>query len=60
MRKWLGVGLAVILIVTWVLAYLVMKITSFAIHLLVIGAVVMLAVNVLGRVRQRLGTSPRP
>jgi hypothetical protein len=55
MRMWMGVGLALFLMVTWVVAHLVLKVTSMAIHLLVIGAVVMLVLNVVARIRQRLG-----
>jgi hypothetical protein len=56
MRMWMGVGLALFLMVTWVIAHLVLKVTSMAIHLLVIGAVVMLALNVVARIRQRIGS----
>lgn len=56
MRMWLGVGLAMILMITWLVAHLVMKITSLAVHLLVVGAVVVLAANVVGRIRQRFGS----
>ena len=55
MRMWMGVGLALFLMVTWVVAHLVLKVTSMAIHLLVIGAVVTLALNVVARIRQRIG-----
>lgn len=60
MRMWLGVGLALILVLSWVVALVVMKVTSMAIHLLIVGAVVLLAVNVVGRVRQRLGGNEGP
>ncbi|MDB4985965.1 MAG: hypothetical protein JWN04_1143 [Myxococcaceae bacterium] len=60
MRMWLGGGLAVVLIVTWVVAHLVMKVTSMAIHLLLIGAVVVLVANVVGRIRQGSGPQQGP
>jgi hypothetical protein len=60
MRMWLGVGLAVLLLITWVVAQVVLKVTSMAIHLLAIGAVVMLVANVVGRMRHRLGSRPEP
>jgi hypothetical protein len=58
MRMWLGVGLAVLLTVIWVVANVVMKVTSMAIHLLLLGAAVVLAVNIVGRIRQRLTNGP--
>jgi len=55
MRMWMGVGLALFLMVTWVVAHVVLKVTAMAIHLLMIGAVVTLALNVVARIRQRIG-----
>ncbi|MET0283726.1 MAG: hypothetical protein ABW352_04630 [Polyangiales bacterium] len=49
--RWSGIGIGLVLVVTWVVAYVVMKVTSAAIHLLILGAVVMLALNVVGRLR---------
>jgi hypothetical protein len=56
MRTWSGVGIGIGLLVIWVVAYVVMKVTSAAIHLLILGAVVALVLNVVGRVRNRFGT----
>ena len=55
MRMWSGVGIGLVLLVTWVVAYVVLKVTSAAIHLLILGAVIMLVLNVVGRVRNRIG-----
>jgi hypothetical protein len=55
MRMWTGIGIGIVLLVTWVVAYVVMKVTSAAVHLLIVGAVIVVVLNVLGRVRNRFG-----
>jgi hypothetical protein len=60
MRLWAGVALGIVLLVAWVLAHLVMKITSMAIHLLVIAAVVVVVLNVVNRVRHKFGSPTSP
>ncbi len=57
MRMWSGVAIGLVLLVTWVVAYVVMKVTSAAIHLLIVGAAVLLLLNVVGRVRNRFGSA---
>jgi hypothetical protein len=56
MRMWSGVAIGLVLVATWVVAYIVMKVTSAAIHLLIVGAVIMLVLNVISRVRNRVRT----
>jgi hypothetical protein len=55
MRMWSGVAIGLVLVVTWVVAFIVTKVTSAAIHLLVVAAVIMLVLNVISRVRNRVG-----
>ncbi|MDB4975944.1 MAG: hypothetical protein JWN48_4285 [Myxococcaceae bacterium] len=55
MQKWLGVALGLMLVVAWVVVHLVIKVTSMAVHLLLLGAVVFIAMNVFNRIRQRVG-----
>lgn len=49
----LGIGIGVVLIAVWVVAFVVMKITSAAVHLLLLAAVVFIAMQVVGRLRGR-------
>ena len=49
----LGVGIGVLLIAVWVVAFVVMKVTSAAIHLLLLAAVVFIAMQLVGRLRGR-------
>jgi hypothetical protein len=58
MRTWSGVAIGLVLVVTWVVAYVVMKVTSAAIHLLILGAIVMLVLNVVGRMRDGSDVPP--
>jgi len=54
-----ALGLGFVLLAVWVVAFVVMKITSAAIHLLVLAAVVFVAMHLIGRLRGR-GTSDVP
>jgi hypothetical protein len=47
MRVWSGVGLGVLLVITWAIAFVVMKVASAAIHLLLLVAFALLAANLL-------------
>jgi len=60
MRLWSGIALGAVLLVTWLVAFVVMKVTSAAIHLLVLAAVAVVVLNVVGRVRNRFGTPDSP
>jgi hypothetical protein len=51
MRKWISIG--VMLIIVWILAWLVFKVASFAVHLILI---VGLAFLVMSLVRKAAGT----
>lgn len=51
MKKWISIG--VTLIIVWVLAWLVFKVASFAVHLILIAG---LAFLVLSLVRRAAGT----
>jgi hypothetical protein len=53
-RRWL-IGIAITLIVVWVLAWLVFKIVGFAVHLLVIAAVIFLIAGLVRRGARRTG-----
>jgi hypothetical protein len=55
MRVWSGVALGIVLLVTWVIAYLVMKVASLAIHGLLFAAAALVILNVVGRLRARSG-----
>jgi hypothetical protein len=48
-----GIGIGLLLLVVWVVAYLVMKVTSVAIHLLLLAAVVFVVMHLIGRLRGR-------
>jgi hypothetical protein len=48
---WLVIG--VLLVVAWATAFVVFKVTSLAIHLLILAAVVSLAVHTVQRIRHR-------
>ena len=48
-----GIGIAVVLLAIWVVSFLVMKVTSVAIHLLVLAAVVFVAMHLFARFRGR-------
>lgn len=48
-----GIGIGLLLVVIWVVAFLVMKVTSFAIHLLLLAAIVFAVLQLVGRFRQR-------
>ena len=54
MRKWISIG--VTLIIVWILAWLVFKVASFAVHLILIAG---LAFLVLSLVRKAAGTRTR-
>jgi Flp pilus assembly protein TadB len=54
MRKWISIG--VTLIIVWILAWLVFKVASFAVHLILI---VGLAFLVMSLVRKAAGTRTR-
>jgi hypothetical protein len=55
MRMWVGGAIAVLLAITWVIAHIVMKVTSAAIHLLVVGAAILLVLQVVSRIRNKVG-----
>lgn len=45
-------ALGVVLLVVWVVSFVVLKITSLAIHLLLVGAVVFFVLQAIGRFRR--------
>jgi hypothetical protein len=49
----LGIGIGVVLLAVWVVSFVVMKITSMAIHLLVLAAIVFIAMHLIARFRGR-------
>ena len=51
MRKWISIGVALILV--WVLAWLVFKVASFAVHLILVAGVAFLVMSL---VRKAAGT----
>lgn len=55
MRIWSGAALGIVLLITWVIAYLVMKVTSMAIHVLLFAAAAFVVMNVISRLRGRSG-----
>jgi hypothetical protein len=55
----MGVGIAVVLLAVWVIAFVVMKVTSAAIHLLVLAAVVFAVMHLVSRFRGRGHTDVR-
>jgi hypothetical protein len=44
-----GIGIGLLLVVIWAVAFVVMKITSFAIHSLLLAALVFAALQLMGR-----------
>jgi len=56
----MGIALGLVLLVVWVVAYIVLKVTSAAIHLLLLAAVVFAALHVYSWVRQRGGHGGAP
>jgi hypothetical protein len=48
-----AIGIGVVLLAVWVVAFVVMKVTSVAIHLLVLAAVVFIAMHLVSRFRGR-------
>lgn len=48
-----GLGIALVLMAIWVVAFVVMKVTSAAIHLLVLAAVVFAVMHLVARFRGR-------
>lgn len=49
----LGMGIGVALLAIWVVSFVVMKVTSAAIHLLVLAAVVFMAMHVVSWIKNR-------
>lgn len=53
-----AIGIAVVLLTVWVIAFVVMKVTSAVVHLLVIAAVVFIALHFVQRLRGRGPSGP--
>ncbi len=57
MRKWLSIG--VTLIVVWVLAWLVFKVASFAVHLILIAGLAFLVMSLVRKAASTRTHRPR-